>query len=203
MPKSDLATVIDHVASCMMLLKEDGFSELEISQPLPVIEGPALPSAPQGNAFAKKEIPKLNFENSNLFLISCPRLEQREDKRSKEESLLGFVAEKQHFEEPYLSTLVKIVKAMGYELNTPEACTAEALGHCCAVISMGQVAFDCLSGSKKALALARGKIIQHEGLTILPIFSPDFFQNNTTIKKEIWKDLQGLLKRLGLQLPPK
>lgn len=203
MPNTELAQVIDHVASYLIMLKEDGISELEISKALPFITSPTQAASPSSSSAPTKEMPTLNLENSNLSAISCQRFTHLNDPLPKEESILLLVAEQQHLAEPYLSTLVKMVHAMGYEMGPPASCTAEALGNSCAIISMGQAAFDCLSGSKKSLALARGKVIQHEGLTILPIFSPDFFQENVTIKKEIWKDLQGLLRRLGLTLPPK
>lgn len=68
---------------------------------------------------------------------------------------------------------------------------------CC----LGSVAVQNLLGTKQALGKMRGRFHDYKGIQVLATYHPAYLLRNPPAKRDVWEDLQLLLKEMGLEVP--
>ena len=56
--------------------------------------------------------------------------------------------------------------------------------------------------NQTGISKLRGNWVAYEGIDLMPTFHPAYLLRNPPAKKEVWADLQAVLKRLGRKPPP-
>jgi DNA polymerase len=56
--------------------------------------------------------------------------------------------------------------------------------------------------NQTGISKMRGTWFKYEGIPLMPTFHPAFMLRNPPCKKEVWSDLQAVLKHLGRTPPP-
>lgn len=69
------------------------------------------------------------------------------------------------------------------------------------IVALGAVSLKGLLGLT-GIATLRGHWHSYEGIDLMPTFHPAYLLRNPPAKKEVWEDLQMVLKRLGRKPPP-
>jgi uracil-DNA glycosylase len=118
--------------------------------------------------------------------------------------------------------LTKMIKAMGYERGEVYICNvlkcrppdnrdpeAGEISQCSpfllrqvkviapkAIVTLGTFAAQTLLGSKEPISRLRGKIRDYHGIPLMPTFHPAFLLRSPEKKREVWADLQQVMKLL-------
>ncbi len=71
------------------------------------------------------------------------------------------------------------------------------------IVGMGATAIKGLLGKTAGITRLRGTWQEYEGLKLMPTFHPSYLLRDPSKKKEVWQDLQQVLKALGKEPPPK
>jgi len=71
------------------------------------------------------------------------------------------------------------------------------------VCALGNVAAQTLLGTDKTISKLRGLFHEIDGIKIMPTFHPAFLLRNPEYKREVWHDLQLIMKELGLKVETK
>lgn len=69
------------------------------------------------------------------------------------------------------------------------------------VCSLGRHASHALLQRKDALGKLRGRFFEYGGARLLPTFHPSYLLRTPADKTAAWKDLQQIMRQLGLPLP--
>ena len=69
------------------------------------------------------------------------------------------------------------------------------------IVGMGATAIKCLLGKTSGIIRLRGTWQDYEGIKLMPTFHPTYLLRNPSKKKEVWQDLQLVLKELGKKPP--
>jgi uracil-DNA glycosylase len=69
------------------------------------------------------------------------------------------------------------------------------------IIALGATAVRGLLGRVVAISRVRGNWQQVDGIDIMPTFHPSYLLRDPTKKREVWMDLQEVLKRVGRAMP--
>jgi DNA polymerase len=69
------------------------------------------------------------------------------------------------------------------------------------VCTLGSVATQTVLGTPTPISRLRGRFTRHRGMEILPTFHPAYLLRNPDKKREVWKDMQLVMAKLGLQSP--
>jgi len=111
--------------------------------------------------------------------------------------------------------LVNILKAMGFApeevhllsfsldaAGAPGATREELLGRIAAVapevvVALGEPAAQLLLGSREPVALLRGSFHDLEGTPLMPSLHPEALLEDPALKREVWSDMQQVMKRLA------
>ncbi|MEN8255944.1 MAG: uracil-DNA glycosylase [Verrucomicrobiota bacterium] len=72
-----------------------------------------------------------------------------------------------------------------------------------AIIGMGATAIKGLLGKTTGITRLRGTWQEYEGIKLMPTFHPSYLLRDPSKKKDVWQDLQQVLKALGKEPPPK
>lgn len=86
--------------------------------------------------------------------------------------------------EPYLVRQIEVIK--------PEV-----------ICGLGRVAVQTLLKTKTPISRLRGEFHSYHGTPLLATFHPAYLLRNPAAKKDAWNDLQMVMKKLGLKVPPK
>lgn len=71
------------------------------------------------------------------------------------------------------------------------------------IIGMGATAVKGLLGKTAGISRLRGTWQAYEGIRLMPTFHPSYLLRDPSKKKEVWQDLQKVLKELGREPPQK
>ncbi|MBI4161782.1 MAG: uracil-DNA glycosylase [Acidobacteria bacterium] len=69
------------------------------------------------------------------------------------------------------------------------------------VVTLGGVAAQTLLETQTPITRLRGRFLEHRGFLVLPTFHPAYLLRNPEKKREVWKDMQEVMAKLGLQPP--
>lgn len=72
-----------------------------------------------------------------------------------------------------------------------------------AIICLGTFAAHTLLRSKAPISQLRGTFHDYHGIPLMPTFHPAFLLRNPAMKREVWEDVQKVMKRLGIDRPTK
>ena len=70
------------------------------------------------------------------------------------------------------------------------------------VVALGAVSVRGLLQNETPISKVRGLWQEMDGIAVMPTFHPAYLLRNPPAKKEVWDDLQAVLKRLGRTPPP-
>jgi uracil-DNA glycosylase len=111
--------------------------------------------------------------------------------------------------------LVNIIKAMGYAAEevhllsfstgasgAPNATREELLGRIGSVapeivVALGETAAQLLLDSREPVGALRGKFYDLTGTPLMPSLHPETLVTNPALKREVWNDMQQVMKRLA------
>ena len=69
------------------------------------------------------------------------------------------------------------------------------------VVGMGATAIKGLLGKTAGITRLRGTWQEYEGIKLMPTFHPSYLLRDPSKKKDVWQDLQQVLKELGKEPP--
>jgi uracil-DNA glycosylase family 4 len=70
------------------------------------------------------------------------------------------------------------------------------------LVSLGAFATQALLGDRTAISRRRGRWHEACGTPLMPTFHPSYLLRNPADKRLVWQDIQMVLEKLGLPLPP-
>jgi uracil-DNA glycosylase family 4 len=70
------------------------------------------------------------------------------------------------------------------------------------VVSLGRYATHALLGTRAPISSLRGKWFQYEGIDLMPTFHPSFLLRSPENKREVWADLQQVMRHFGKSRAP-
>jgi uracil-DNA glycosylase len=71
------------------------------------------------------------------------------------------------------------------------------------IVALGATAVQGLLGVKVQITKFRGEWTNFKGTPLMPTFHPSYLLRNPSAKKEVWTDIQTVMKRLGMEIPKK
>jgi uracil-DNA glycosylase len=69
------------------------------------------------------------------------------------------------------------------------------------IVALGATAVQGLLGVKVQITKFRGEWTNFKGTPLMPTFHPSYLLRNPSAKKEVWVDIQTVMKKLGMDLP--
>ncbi len=72
-----------------------------------------------------------------------------------------------------------------------------------AVVCLGAIAFQSLTGTKPSMSRIRGQWLEFRGIPLLATYHPAYLLRNPNAKGDVWEDLKKVMAHLGLKLPAK
>jgi uracil-DNA glycosylase len=107
--------------------------------------------------------------------------------------------------------IANVLKCRPPENRTP---TLEESGNCMGYLEeqiaiirpeficlLGKVALQGLLKSESSMGRARGKWYYYKGIPTIATYHPSYLLRRPDAKREVWEDLQMLMKEMGLKLP--
>jgi DNA polymerase len=70
------------------------------------------------------------------------------------------------------------------------------------IVALGATSLKCLFGDDAKISEMRGRFVDYHGVQLMPTFHPAYLLRNPPAKKEVWADMQVVMKKLGIK-PPK
>jgi DNA polymerase len=71
------------------------------------------------------------------------------------------------------------------------------------IVALGATAIKGLLGDERiSITRMRGSWMHFKGIDLMPTFHPAYLLRNPDAKKDVWKDLQEVLQRIGRKPPP-
>ena len=71
------------------------------------------------------------------------------------------------------------------------------------IVALGKFASQTLLESKEIISRLRGKFHDYHGIPLMPTFHPSALLRDPSKKREVWDDMQQVMKLLGKELPGK
>lgn len=72
------------------------------------------------------------------------------------------------------------------------------------IVALGATAVQGLLGTSEGITRLRGKWKLYKGrIAVMPTFHPAYLLRTPSAKREVWADLQAVLRQMGRQLPPR
>jgi uracil-DNA glycosylase family 4 len=72
-----------------------------------------------------------------------------------------------------------------------------------AIVALGTFAAQTLLNSKEPISRLRGHFHDYHGIPLMPTFHPAFLLRNANMKREVWEDMQQVMRLLGQGAPKK
>jgi uracil-DNA glycosylase len=72
-----------------------------------------------------------------------------------------------------------------------------------AIVALGTFAAQTLLKTKEPISKLRGHFHDYHGIPLMPTFHPAFLLRNASMKREVWEDMQQVMKLLGMEVPKK
>ncbi len=69
------------------------------------------------------------------------------------------------------------------------------------ILAMGKFAAQTLLNTEERISGLRGRFREYQGVPVMPTFHPAYLLRNPAMKREVWKDMQLVMDRLGLASP--
>jgi len=66
------------------------------------------------------------------------------------------------------------------------------------ICALGKVAAQTLLNNARPISELRGKFHQYMGIPVLPTYHPAYLLRNPEKKRDVWEDVQKLMKQLKL-----
>lgn len=71
------------------------------------------------------------------------------------------------------------------------------------IVALGATAVEGLFGASGGITRMRGRWKTYKGVAVMPTFHPAYLLRNPAAKRDVWNDLQAVLRQMGRELPPK
>jgi DNA polymerase len=71
-----------------------------------------------------------------------------------------------------------------------------------AVVALGTFAAQTLLGTKAPISKLRGAFHDYHGIPLMPTFHPAFLLRSPEMKRQVWEDMQKVMRLLGKEPPP-
>jgi DNA polymerase len=71
------------------------------------------------------------------------------------------------------------------------------------IVALGATAVEGLFGATGGITKMRGRWKLYKGIAVMPTFHPAYLLRNPAAKREVWNDLQAVLRQMGRELPQK
>ncbi|HPO07573.1 MAG TPA: uracil-DNA glycosylase [bacterium] len=71
------------------------------------------------------------------------------------------------------------------------------------IVALGRFAVQSLLRDMTPITRQRGRWRDYHGIRLMPTFHPSYLLRNPAAKREVWEDLQEVMRELGLPLPDK
>ena len=71
------------------------------------------------------------------------------------------------------------------------------------IVALGTFASQTLLRTKEPISKLRGVFHDYHGIPLMPTFHPAYLLRNASMKREVWEDMQKVMKRLGMEAPAK
>jgi uracil-DNA glycosylase family 4 len=72
-----------------------------------------------------------------------------------------------------------------------------------AIVALGTFSAQTLLQTREPISKLRGKFHDYHGIPLMPTFHPAFLLRNASMKREVWEDMQQVMKLLGMEVPKK
>lgn len=72
-----------------------------------------------------------------------------------------------------------------------------------AIVALGTFAAQTLLKTKEPISKLRGHFHDYHGIPLMPTFHPAFLLRNAGMKREVWEDMQQVMRLLGKEAPKK
>jgi DNA polymerase len=69
------------------------------------------------------------------------------------------------------------------------------------IVALGATAVQGLFGTTEGITRLRGKWKTLRGIDVMPTFHPAYLLRTPSAKREVWEDLQEVLRRIGRSAP--
>ncbi|CAN2040349.1 uracil-DNA glycosylase [Candidatus Magnetomoraceae bacterium gMMP-15] len=67
------------------------------------------------------------------------------------------------------------------------------------ICTLGNIASQALLGSKQDISSLRGHFHNYKGIQVMPTYHPAFLLNNEHKKRDVWEDMQKLMKKMNIR----
>jgi DNA polymerase len=71
------------------------------------------------------------------------------------------------------------------------------------IVALGTFAAQTLLRTREPISKLRGVFHDYHGIPLMPTFHPAYLLRNAGMKREVWDDMQKVMKRLGMEAPTK
>jgi uracil-DNA glycosylase family 4 len=71
------------------------------------------------------------------------------------------------------------------------------------VVTLGTFATQAVLRNRVPISRQRGTWAEYRGVAVMPTFHPAYLLRTPSGKREVWADIQQVMRRLGLELPPR
>ena len=72
-----------------------------------------------------------------------------------------------------------------------------------AVVCLGAIAFQSLTGTKQPISRLRGQWLEFRGIPLMATYHPAYLLRNPNAKGDVWEDLKKVMAHLGMKVPAK
>ena len=186
---SDLAQIARAVAGCCRCSLHKARTQAVPGQGTPhpdilfVGEGPGAEEDEQGLAFVgpagqllTKMIEAMGYRREEVFIANVVKCRPPANRTPLPEEIEQCL--------PYLTEQIAILK--------PKV-----------IVALGATAVKGLLNPTVGIMKLRGNWMSFEGIPVMPTYHPAYLLRYPSAKKEVWLDLQEVLKRLGREPPPR
>ena len=223
--RSAFLDVLDDLTACLEHWREEGVRSVDATAetvrslaaraapspraPAPVASAapsrPAHPAAPAASMPRPAPTPAparpAAVAAAPVFSCILQRLAELNDALPPARTRVRLLAEPSCFQGEPGELLAKMIRAAGYEITGTPALHAPGGEPVAALLVMGPAALLVVK-PESIFNMIRGKIAIHGGTPMLVTLDPVFLEQNVSHKATVWQDLQKLLERLALPLPP-
>ena len=215
-------SIVTLLASHLSGLEEAGRNRLRLDGPLPRSRPPAPPAAPKPRQVVSTPkplppdpepeiLPKPKVDPvapasapARLSVRILHRMPECEDAVDPANTRLALITEAHELEEKNGELLDQMLKAIGYAAASADEPFREGdslADRGARVLVMGNTALQIVSPAGMDLGIVRGMWQQSPHGKLISTFAPSYLQDNPAGKKAAWKDLQSVLKDVGVEVP--
>jgi uracil-DNA glycosylase family 4 len=186
--KVRLVTLAEEIKSCTKCALHSGRTQTVFARGNPMAElcfvgeGPGADEDAQGFPFVGKAgqlldrmIAAMGFERDDVYVCNIVKCRPPDNRKPQPDEMATCV--------PYLREQLDLV--------APKV-----------IVALGATAVEGLIGMSGGITRLRGQWKLYRTIPTMPTFHPAYLLRNPAAKKEVWADLQAVLKQLGRPVPP-